>query len=92
MLQVVNTRLLIEISPNCGHYTMVIPFSRATVSAQRFKLIKSTLQFDNPQRRNRGDPLAPVRGILDEVSCQLKTNYMPGCFMTVDEQLVVFHG
>ena len=50
------------------------------------------MRFDDPQRRNRGDPLAPVRGVLDEVNSQLAINYVPGCFMTVDEQLIEFHG
>jgi hypothetical protein len=68
------------------------PIFRATMSEKRFKQLKSLLRFDDPLRRNQDDPLAPVRELVNEVNSSLESNYSPGCFVTVDEQLVEYHG
>lgn len=65
---------------------------RATMSCRRFKQLKQALRFDDPIRRDREDPLAPIRTIVQNVNDNLVNAYTPGPFITVDEQLVEFHG
>ena len=64
----------------------------SSMSCQRFKQIKQALRFDDPIRRDREDPLAPIRMIVQYVNSKLTDAYTPGRFITVDEQLVEFHG
>ena len=40
------------------------PIFRAAMSFQRFQQIKQALRFDNKIRRDRDDPLAPVREVI----------------------------
>jgi len=41
------------------------PIFRATMSYQRFQQIKAALRFDNKLRRDRADPLAAIRKIVE---------------------------
>ena len=65
---------------------------RATMSYKRFAQIKASIRFDNKLRRNRQDPLAPVRDFVDSFNASLRTSYEPGPFVCVDEHLIEFHG
>ena len=62
------------------------------MSYKRFAQIKASIRFDNKLRRNRQDPLAPVRDLMDSFNGSLKAAYEPGPFLCVDEQLIEFHG
>ena len=68
------------------------PIFRASMSFQRFQQIKAALRFDNKMRRDRTDPLAPIREVVDQVNSSLESHYHPGSLLCVDEQLVEFHG
>lgn len=68
------------------------PLFISTMSCLRFKQLKQALRFDDPLRRDSVDPLAPIRAVVDLVNFRLKEKYSPGPFITVDEQLVEFHG
>jgi hypothetical protein len=69
-----------------------IPICRATMSMERFQQIKSALRFDDPLRRDKQDPLAPVRSIASAFNKKLREVYVPSEWLTVDEQLLEFHG
>jgi hypothetical protein len=62
------------------------------MSMERFLQIKSALRFDDPRRRNRQDTLAPVRNIVYTFNDKLRRLYVPGQWLTIDEQLLEFHG
>ena len=68
------------------------PIFRATISFERFKIIKSVLRFDDTLRRDRTDPAAAVRIIMDSFNSNILANYVPSPHLTLDEQLVEFHG
>ena len=65
---------------------------RAAFSRQRFLQIKCVLRFDDPARRNREDSLAPVREMFTQFSDKLRNFYEPSADLTVDEQLLEYHG
>lgn len=71
------------------------PVFRATMSLDRFKEITRCLRFDDKEdhvaNRSR-DKLAPIRTVFDKWNNRLKLLYVPGKFLTVDEQLVPFRG
>lgn len=68
------------------------PIFRATLSEDRFKAIKKCFGTDDPSRRNRSDKLAPVRYVWVLLQKSLTAVYTPGPYLTVDEQLLEFHG
>lgn len=68
------------------------PLFISTMSCLRFKQLKQALRFDDTLRRDITDPLAPIRTVVDMVNFKLQDKYSPGPFITVDEQLVEFHG
>jgi len=68
------------------------PICRATMTMESFQQIKSALRFDDPRRRNKQDPLAPVRSVTDAFNKRLREVYVPSEWLTVDEQLFEFHG
>ena len=68
------------------------PIFRATMSCERFKQLKSAFRSDDPLRRDRSDPAAPVRACIAMLNAALEDLYSPGPFLTVDEQLIEFHG
>jgi hypothetical protein len=68
------------------------PLFRATMSFERWKQIKSTFRLDDKHRRDHTDPLAPARTAVELFNSSLRSNYEPGPNLTVDEQLIEFHG
>ena len=68
------------------------PVFRATMSRERFCALKSALRFDDPVRRNSDDPLAPIRYVFEVFVSKLRRFVVAGPYLTVDEQLVEFHG
>ena len=69
--------------------------ARACMSKERFKILMSCLRFDDKSTRSarrRRDALAPFRDMWDQFSTNLRMYYIPGPFLTVDEQLVPFRG
>lgn len=69
-----------------------IPLLRACMSFRRFKQIKQHIRFDDPLRRDRDDPLAPVRHLVEQFNASLRLAYKPGAFLCVDEMLLEYHG
>lgn len=68
------------------------PVCRATMTMERFLQIKSVIRFDDPLRRDRSDVLAPVRNVYSIFNNKLRQLYIPGPYLTVDEQLLEYHG
>lgn len=68
------------------------PVFRATMSRERFCSIKSALRFDDPLRRDKEDPLAPIRHVFEIFTMKLHQYVESGPHLCVDEQLVEFHG
>ena len=68
------------------------PVCRATMTRERFLQIKCVLRFDDPLRRNREDVLAPVRDMFENFNANLRRQYVPSPYLTIDEQLLEFHG
>lgn len=68
------------------------PIFRATMSRERFCLLKRFLRFDDNLRRDRSDPLAPVRNVAYLFASTLKQYVHAPPELTVDEQLLEFHG
>ena len=68
------------------------PIFRATMSRQRFCELKSFLRFDDTLRRDRNDSLAPVRKTTDHFLLRLREFVTAPEYLTVDEQLLEFHG
>ena len=68
------------------------PVFRATMSMQRFKNIKGWLRFDDPCRLDRTDKLAPVRHLFKITTEKFRSFVIPEENLTVDEQLLEFHG
>ena len=68
------------------------PIFRAVMSFKRFQQIKAALRFDNKSMRDRGDPLSPIRQVVDYLNENLGKHYTPGSLLCVDEQLVEYHG
>ncbi len=63
------------------------PLYRATMSLQRFRYILQFIRFDDRQRRNTSDRLSPIRNIFERFVQQLPRHFIPGEYLTVDEQL-----
>nr|XP_054592545.1 piggyBac transposable element-derived protein 4-like [Nothobranchius furzeri] len=67
----------------------------ATMSHTKFKMINSTLRFDdelNRPSRLRQDKLAPIRSIWDMWTHRLQMLFNTGLDVCADEQLVPFRG
>jgi len=69
-----------------------LPVYRATMSRERYILIKRFFRVDDRTRRNPEDPLSPVRHIWNVFLSSLMTFYVPEPHLTIDEQLLEFHG
>ena len=69
-----------------------VPACRATMSRERFILLKRFFRFDDRLRRDPNDPLSPVRNIWEDFSLRTKEFYTPKPCLTIDEQLLEFHG
>ena len=71
------------------------PFCRAVGSRNRFCTILTHLRFDNLDirlDRRQKDPLAPIWKLWDWHQEILQSHYVPGAYLTIDEQLVPFRG
>jgi len=71
------------------------PIFSATMSQNRFKSLLRFLRFDNKNtraERQQTDRMAAFRDIWVMFIARLKLFYKPGTDITVDEQLVPFHG
>ena len=68
------------------------PIFRATMSEQRFRAIKRCFRMDDPLRRDKSDKLSPVRHVWEIFQKKLTEYYIPGPYLTIDEQLVEYHG
>ena len=68
---------------------------KATMSEQRFVFLTACLRFDNKQRREelrKTDRLTAMREVWDHLVNTSKRLYTPTDVVTVDEQLLGFHG
>ena len=68
------------------------PACRATMSRERFLLIKRFFRTDDRNRRDPNDPLSPVRHVWNIFSEKIKEYYTPKPNLTIDEQLLEYHG
>ena len=66
--------------------------ARSTMTRSRFLSLSNILRFDDketrPERRNR-DEFAPIRDIWEQLMSNMRKHYVPGPFITVDEQLIL---
>ena len=69
-----------------------LPAYRATMSLRRFKEIKRCFRVDDRTKRDAEDPLSPVRNVWTIFNQKLGLFYDPEPCLTIDEQLVEFHG
>ena len=60
------------------------PVFRATMSENRFKLIKRCFRFDDPLRRNKDDKLAPVRYLFKDFFVRCRNLVSVPEFGTID--------
>lgn len=71
------------------------PIFKATMSRNRFEKIMSCLRFDDKttrEERKQTDKFAAIREIWSDFQDNLKACYMPGSYLTIDEQLLGFRG
>ncbi|XP_037042530.1 piggyBac transposable element-derived protein 4-like [Bradysia coprophila] len=71
------------------------PIFRATMSLVRFKLLLRFIRFDDKATRSirrATDKLAPIRDIFEECNKMFAKFYIPGHFLTVDEQMIGWRG
>ena len=69
-----------------------LPIYHATMSSHRFKEILRFLRFDDRQRRDKTDRIAPIRFVFERFTKQLSQHFTPSENLTIDEQLVPFRG
>jgi len=69
-----------------------IPYFKAAMSYKRFRQLKSAVRFDDALRRDRVDKLSPIRSVIELFNNSLREIYTPGPYITVDEQLIEYHG
>lgn len=72
-----------------------MPIFKATMSKHRFKHIMQFMRFDDKNTRSvrrQKDKLAPIRDVFDLIIKNLIRLYSPGSNLTLDEQLIPFHG
>jgi hypothetical protein len=71
------------------------PMVRAALARQRFIQLLSHLRFDDKESRSErraNDAFASFRDVWDAFVANLQRYYVPGPFLTIDEQVVPFHG
>lgn len=71
------------------------PIFRATMSLCRFKSLLRFIRFDDKTTRSvrrETDKLAPIRDIFEECNKLFGKYYVPGSFLTVDEQMIGWRG
>lgn len=72
-----------------------LPFFRATMTENRFVYLTSMLRFDNKverQKKQKTDRMAAIRELFDHIVNISKNSYVPSDTVTIDEQLLRFHG
>ncbi|CAF1937032.1 unnamed protein product [Rotaria magnacalcarata] len=69
-----------------------LPIYQATMSSYRFRDLLRFLRFDDRQRRDKSDRLAPIWFILECFTQQLPRHFTSSENLTIDEQLVPFRG
>lgn len=68
---------------------------RATMSCERFNFLLENLRFDDKTTRivrRQQDRFAPIRDIWEEFISNCNHSYIPGSYITIDEQLLGFRG
>ena len=68
------------------------PVCQTTMIRERFQQIKFLLIFDDTLRGNKNDVLAPIRAIFEQFKSRCRLFNVPSHFLTIDEQLLQFHG
>jgi len=68
------------------------PVFVATMSRKRFLQIKRFFRVDDRQRRDPENPISPVLDVWSILVSKLKEYYTPGAQLTLDEQLLEYHG
>jgi hypothetical protein len=68
------------------------PICRATMSKERFCLIKRMFRMDDKRRRDTANLLAPMGRVVDLFKSHLQRYYVANTHITIDEQLMEFHG
>lgn len=71
------------------------PIFRATMSLKLFKLINQCVRFDDKENRMNASErhkLEPIRNVFDKWVQRVRALYVPGKFITVDEQLLPYRG
>lgn len=71
------------------------PIFRATMSLKMFKLINQCIRFDDKEERMRTNDrhkLEPIRNVFEKWVQRMRALYVPGKYLTVDEQLLPFRG
>ena len=72
-----------------------MPIFRATMSQKRFEFLINCLRFDDKttrDERKRDDKFAAIRSLWNEFIENCESNYTPGAYVTIDEQLLSFRG
>lgn len=71
------------------------PIFRATMSLGRFKSLLRFIRFDDKTTRSTRratDKFTPIRDIFEEINKKFSQFYIPGDFLTVDEQMIGWRG
>lgn len=68
------------------------PLYHASMTLKRFQNLLRFIRFDDREKRDKSDRLAPVRHILELFIKQLSKHFIPSEYLTIDEQLVPFRG
>ena len=74
---------------------MARPVFKATMSVNRFEIIRCHLRFDSidtRQERRARDKFAPFREIWNFFESKCRENYKPSAEVCIDEQLIPFRG
>lgn len=65
------------------------------MSKERCDFLLRCLRFDDKTfrlQRQKDDPFTPIRDIWEMLMVQCRQNYVPGTYVTIDEQLLAFRG
>ena len=79
----------------CSDGPMARPVFKATMSVNRFEIIRCHLRFDSidtRQERRARDKFAPFRELWNFFESKCRENYKPSAEVYIDEQLIPFRG
>lgn len=65
---------------------------RSTMSCERFDFLINCPRFDDKSTRQERRLADVFRDIWDLFITKCRENYKPGCYLTIDEQLLGFSG